>query len=219
MRINGLDTDWGHEDLRQLAGSAAEAICLPKVETPEQVREAAAVLDAAGSSQALWIMVETPRGVLAAEALCGASPRLAVVVMGTSDLAKELRVPHTSDRSGLLVALSQCVLAARAHGLDIIDGVHLDLKDTEGLEASCVQGRALGFDGKSLIHPAQVSAANRAFSPHPEELLRARAIQHAWEDAMAAGQGVVLVDGKLVEHLHVLEAQRLLALEKAIQAH
>lgn len=218
VRINALDSPWGPEDLRQVADSAAHAVCLPKVESAAQVRRAAAVLDAAGSQQALWIMAETPRGILDIDAIAGAHPRLAVIVMGTSDLAKELRVPHVPGRTGLLASLGWCVLAARAHGLDIVDGVHLDLEDAAGLQASCEQGQQLGFDGKTLIHPKQIEAANRAFSPDEQALRRAEVIQQAWCDAEAAGQGVVLVDGKLVEHLHVQEAQRLLALQAAIKA-
>jgi len=217
VRINGLDSEWGQADLEQLAGSPARALCLPKVETPEQIRQAAEALDAAGTDQQLWIMLETPRGVLAAEALCAASPRVAVVVLGTSDLAKELRVPHSPDRIGLLASLGHCVLAARAHGLDIIDGVHLDLQDSAGLEASCRQGRELGFDGKSLIHPGQIAAANAAFSPAADELEHALAIETAWQQARARGEAVVVVAGRLVENLHVAEARRLLALAAAIR--
>ena len=217
VRINSLDSEWGQADLEQLAGSPARALCLPKVETPEQIRQAAEALDAAGTDQQLWIMLETPRGVLAAEALCAASPRVAVVVLGTSDLAKELRVPHSPDRIGLLASLGHCVLAARAHGLDIIDGVHLDLQDSAGLEASCRQGRELGFDGKSLIHPGQIAAANAAFSPAADELEHALAIETAWQQARARGEAVVVVAGRLVENLHVAEARRLLALAAAIR--
>ena len=218
VRINALDSELGREDMRQLACSQADAICLPKVESPRQVIEAAAMLEAAGSAQALWIMAETPRGILDIDAIAGASARLEVVVMGTSDLAKELRVPHVPGRAGLLPSLGQCLLAARAHGLDIVDGVHLDLNDEAGLLASCEQGRELGFDGKTLIHPKQLEAANRVFSPSAEVLARAEAIQQAWRQAEAAGEGVVLVDGKLVELLHVQEAQRLLALQSLIAA-
>lgn len=217
VRINGLDSEWGQADLEQLAGSPARALCLPKVETPEQIRQAAEALDAAGTDQQLWIMLETPRGVLAAETLCAASPRVAVVVLGTSDLAKELRLPPSPDRIGLLASLGHCVLAARAHGLDIIDGVHLDLQDSDGLEASCRQGRELGFDGKSLIHPGQIAAANAAFSPAADELERALAIETAWQQARARGEAVVVVAGRLVENLHVAEARRLLALAEAIR--
>ena len=217
VRINSLDSEWGQADLEQLAGSPARALCLPKVETPEQIRQAAEALDAAGTDQQLWIMLETPRGVLAAEALCAASPRVAVVVLGTSDLAKELRLPPSPDRIGLLASLGHCVLAARAHGLDIIDGVHLDLQDSDGLEASCRQGRELGFDGKSLIHPGQIAAANAAFSPAADELERALAIETAWQQARARGEAVVVVAGRLVENLHVAEARRLLALAEAIR--
>src|SRR5699024_6040875 len=139
VRINPLDGDWGREDLTRLAGSPARALCLPKVETPEQVQQAARALAAVGTGQQLWVMGVTRRRVPAAEALCAASARVAVVVLGTSDLAKDLRAPHTPDRIGLLTALSHSVLAARAQGLDVIDGVHLDLADDAGLVASCRQ--------------------------------------------------------------------------------
>lgn len=218
VRINALDSEWGEEDLAAVAASPAHAVCLPKVESAEQVRQVSATLKAAGSRQSIWIMAETPRGVLSIDAIAGADSRLQVIVMGTSDLAKELRVPHTPARLGLLSSLGQCVLAARAHGLDILDGVHLDLEDEAGFQLSCGQGVELGFDGKTLIHPKQIGAANRAFAPSVGALERARKIQAAWSEAEAAGQGVVLVDGKLVESLHVQEAQRLLALQAAIEA-
>lgn len=218
VRVNGLDTEWAIDDLRALARSPLHGICLPKVESPETVREAVAILNAAGApdSVAIWAMAETPRGVLNINAIASAHPRLTALVMGTSDLAKDLRVPHTPDRLGFITSLGLCVLAARAHGLDILDGVHLDLEDTAGLERACEQGRALGFDGKTLIHPKQLEVANRCFSPSAEETDRAEKIIAAWQVAEAQGSGVVLLDGKLVESLHVDEARRVLAIAKAI---
>jgi citrate lyase subunit beta/citryl-CoA lyase len=218
VRVNGLDTDWGRDDLRALAQAPLHGICLPKVESPETVREAVAILDAAGAGDdvLIWAMAETPRGILHINAIAAAHPRLTALVMGTSDLAKELRVPHTPERLGFITSLGLCVLAARAHGLDILDGVHLDLDDEAGLEQACEQGRALGFDGKTLIHPKQLAAANRHFGPAAETVAQAEKIIAAWRTAEAAGSGVVLLDGKLVEALHVEEARRHLAIAEAI---
>ena len=168
---------------------------------------------------AIWAMIETPRGVLDVQAIAGAHPRLTLLMMGTSDLAKELRVPHTPARLGFLTAIGLCVLAARAYGLDVLDGVYLDLQDEAGFRASCEQGRELGFDGKTLIHPSQVETANAVFGPAAAEVARAERIIAAWREAEARGEGVVVVDGKLVENLHVAEAQRLLAIAAAIAGH
>lgn len=216
VRVNALDSPWGAEDLAAFAGLPVDAILLPKVETPGQLRQASQSMEQLGydSGTALWAMIETPTGVTHVEALCSASERLKVLVMGTSDLARELRVPHTPCRTGFLYALSRCVLAARCHGLDIIDGVHLDLHDDAGLEAVCTQGLQLGFDGKSLIHPAQVAAANRCFSPSAGQEAFARKVIAAWESA--SDKGVIVVDGKLIEHLHVEEARRTVMIAEAV---
>ena len=161
-------------------------------------------------------MMETPRGILHAEEIAGASARLSALVMGTSDLAKDLYAAHTAMRLPLLTSLSLCMLAARAYGLAILDGVHLDLSDDEGFAASCRQGAELGFDGKTLIHPKTIAAANEAFAPSDEKVAWSRRIIAAHEEATAAGKGVVLVDGKLIENLHVAEARRLVRLAEAI---
>lgn len=217
IRINALATEWGEQDLRAVAGSRAAAVCLPKVETAEQVRDVAQKLDAYGAADmAIWAMLETPRGILQVNAVAGSHPRLAVLVMGTSDLAKELRVPHTPDRLGFLASLSACVLAARAHGLDVLDGVHLDINDEVGLRAVCEQGRALGFDGKTLIHPGQIEAANVAFGSDQATIDRSRRILEVWAQAEREGLGVALLDGKLVENLHAAEARRVLAIADVI---
>lgn len=218
IRVNGLDTPWGAEDLRAVAGSGAHGVLLPKVSAPDQVHEAVARLDDNGgpADLALWIMAETSMGILQSQAIAAAHPRLAVMVMGTSDLAKDLRVPARVDRQGLITALSMGVLAARAHNLEILDGVHLDLADEEGLELACWQGRDLGFDGKTLIHPRQLAVANRVFAPDAQTASQARRIIEAWTEAQRAGRGVVVVDGRLVENLHVEEARRVLALASAI---
>jgi citrate lyase subunit beta/citryl-CoA lyase len=163
-------------------------------------------------------MIETPRGVLAAAEIAAASPRLACLVAGTSDLVKDLRARHTPSRLEVLASLSLVVLAARAHRLAALDGVHLDLADEAGFEAACRQGRDLGFDGKTLVHPRTIEAANRVFAPGEDELALARRIIDAHAAASAAGRGVAVVDGRLVEALHVEEARRLVALGEAVLA-
>jgi citrate lyase subunit beta/citryl-CoA lyase len=218
IRVNALDTPWGRDDLAAIAGSGADAVLLPKVESAAAVHDALGVLDAAGAPArlALWCMLETPRGVLRAEAIAAANPRVAALVMGTSDLTKDLRARHTPDRLPLLTSLGLCVLAARAHGLAALDGVHLDLDDEAGFLAACRQAAAMGYDGKTLIHPKTITAANETFAPSSDEVERARRIVEAHADALARGQGVVVVDGRLVENLHVEDARRVLALAAAI---
>ncbi len=220
LRVNALTTAWGHADLAAAARMGVDAVLLPKVESADAVRQALSVLAAHGAPDglALWCMMETPRGMLHAEEIAGASPRVAGFVMGTSDLAKDLHAHHTRDRLPMITALGLCLLAARAYGLAILDGVHLDLADDEGFAQSCRQGRELGFDGKTLIHPKTIAAANAAFAPSPEELAWSRRIIAAHEEAAAAGKGVVLVEGKLIENLHVAEARRQVALADAIAA-
>ena len=163
-------------------------------------------------------MMETPRGILQAEEIAGASKRLSCLVMGTSDLVKDLNAAHTPERLPVLTSLSLCVLAARAHGLAIVDGVHLDLNDDEGFAGHCRQGRQLGFDGKTLIHPKTIAMANEIFGPSAEEVEQARRIIEAHGEATRAGKGVVVLDGKLVENLHVEAAERTVAQAEAIAA-
>jgi citrate lyase subunit beta/citryl-CoA lyase len=220
VRINGSGTPWEAEDLRAVAASGADAVLLPKVEDGGYLRgvEAALAVYRAPPGLAIWAMIETPRGVLAAAEIAGASPRLACLVAGTSDLVKDLGARPTPGRQEVLTSLSLIVLAARAHDLACLDGVHLDLADDAGLEAACRQGRDLGFDGKTLIHPKTIPAANQAFGPSPAELEQARRVVEAHAEAARAGQGVVVVDGRLVEGLHVAAARRLLALAEAIAA-
>ncbi len=218
VRVNGPATPWQREDLAAAARSGADAVLLPKVEAAEEVREAERALEAAGAppTQALWCMIETPRGVLEAGEIARASPRLACLVAGTSDLVKDLGARHTPGRAEVLASLGIILLAARASRLAALDGVHLDLADGPGLAAACRQGRDLGFDGKTLIHPGQIEAAHQAFSPAPGELAEARRIVEAHAAAVARRQGVTLLDGKLVEALHVDAAHRLLALAEVI---
>jgi citrate lyase subunit beta/citryl-CoA lyase len=220
IRVNGLNTPWGYDDLIAAAGTGADAVLLPKTETAETVRQAENVLAASGvpESLAIWCMMETPRGVLNAQEIAGAGPRVTCLVMGTSDLTKAIHARHTPLREPMLTSLSLCVLAARAFDLAIIDGVHLDLNDDAGFEQSCRQGVELGFDGKTLIHPKTVATANRIFAPAAEEVAWATRIIAAHAEAAAQGKGVVVVDGKLIENLHVAEALRTVALAEAIAA-
>ncbi|MCM8733137.1 CoA ester lyase [Azospirillum sp. A1-3] len=218
VRVNGLNTPWGYDDLRMAAASGADAVLLPKVESADAVRQAEAVLRAAGApaGQTIWCMMETPLGILNAKEIAGSSPTVGALVLGTSDLAKDLHAAHTAQRLPMITSLGLCLLAARAYGLAVLDGVHLDLNDDEGFAASCRQGRELGFDGKTLIHPKTIAACNAAFAPDDEEIAQAHRIIVAHAEAAAAGKGVVLVDGKLVENLHVENARRLVTLAEAI---
>ncbi len=218
VRVNGLDTPWGHADVSAMAGSGADAILVPKVESADAVRRVEATMNGAGAppETAIWCMIETPLGVLHAEAIAAAVPRLGGFVMGTSDLAKDLHCLHTPARLPFLTSLSLCILAARAFGLAILDGVHLDLDDEEGFAAACRQGLELGFDGKTLIHPKTIETANEIFAPSDDALAWSRKIIKEYEAAKEDGRGVVVVDGRLVEHLHVAEARRVVALAAAI---
>ncbi len=220
IRINHPGTRLGAADLKAAAVSGCDAVLLPKVETAQEVRDAALRLAAAGAppSTGIWCMIETPLGVLHIQDIAFSSPHLQCLVMGTSDLAKDLRARHTPDRLPVLTSLSLCVLAARAAGLPILDGVHLDLEDEPGFLASCKQGAELGFDGKTLIHPRTIAGANAAFGPTEEEIALARRIIEAHAAALKKGQGVAVVDGTLVEQLHVESARRTLALAAAIAA-
>jgi citrate lyase subunit beta/citryl-CoA lyase len=219
VRVNGMDTAWGEGDLVAMARVGADAILLPKVESAAMVQEAVDTLDGAGAPGHLpiWCMMETPRGILHAEEIAD-HPHVEGLVMGTSDLTKDLQALHTPLRLPMLPSLAICLLAARAARIAIVDGVYLDLNDADGLAASCRQGRELGFDGKTLIHPKQLDAANAAFAPSDEAVAWAHRIIAAFEEAQGQGMGVVLVDGMLIENLHVAEAKRLVALAEAIAA-
>ncbi|WP_299621001.1 CoA ester lyase [Pelagibius sp.] len=218
VRINALDGPWGADDVAAVAGCGADALLLPKVETAEMVRDLESRMAAAGAPQSMGIMcmMETPLGMLNAQQVAAASPRLTCLVMGTSDLVKDLQAAHTPERLPVLTSLGLCILAARAYGLAIVDGVHLDLSDDAGFAAQCVQGKDLGFDGKTLIHPKTIAKANEVFAPSEEEVAWSHKIIAAHAAAAAEGKGVVVVDGKLVENLHVENAERLVALARAI---
>ena len=218
VRVNGLDSSWGEDDLRAMAHVGADAILLPKVETRQMIEDAIAVLDDAGgpTNLTLWCMMETPLGMLNAKDIAFAHERVGCLVLGTSDLAKDLHALHTPDRMPFMASLELCILAARAAGIAVLDGVHLDLNDDDGFRASCEQGRALGMDGKTLIHPKTIAAANDVFAPGADEIAWSRRIIDAHAEAEAEGQGGLLVDGKLVENLHVDAAKRLVALADVI---
>jgi citrate lyase subunit beta/citryl-CoA lyase len=220
IRTNGLDTPWGKDDVIAASKAGPDAILLPKVEHAEQVKELEALMQSSGApaKTSIMCMMETPLGILNAKEIAGASSRLSCLVMGTSDLTKDLHALHTANRMPMLTSLALCLLAARAYRVSILDGVYLDLSDAEGFRASCVQGLELGFDGKTLIHPSQVEPCNEVFSPSQAEIEHARKVIVAHEAAEKEGKGVVLLDGKLIENLHVENANRLVRQAEAIDA-
>jgi len=219
VRINSLDGPWGRDDVKAMATSGADALLLPKVESAAMIHELEQLMDAAGAPASMGIqcMMETPLGMLNAKEVAGASKRITCLVMGTSDLVKDLQAAHTPGRLPVLTSLGLCILAARAYGIAITDGVHLDLSDDEGFAAQCRQGKELGFDGKTLIHPKTIAKANEVFAPSEEEIDWSHRIIAAHAEATAGGKGVVLVDGKLIENLHVENARRLVRLAEAIK--
>ena len=211
VRVNGLDSEWGAEDVAAMRGVGADAILLPKVGSVDDLDAVSALIPDID----LWAMIETPAGILHAEQIA-AYPRLKGFVMGTNDLAKDLNCRFRPDRLPLLTSLQFSLLAARANGVVCVDGVYNAFKDDEGLRVECEQGRDMGFDGKTLIHPAQVAIANAAFAPTEAEVDLARRQIEAFEAAEAAGQGVAVVDGKIVENLHIVTARATLAKAQAI---
>jgi citrate lyase subunit beta/citryl-CoA lyase len=217
-RINGLGTDWHNDDLAAVAGSAADGVLVPKVETGEEVRALTAALDELGApdSLRLWVMIETPRAILRAEEIASGSDRLAAMVVGTNDLVNDLHGLDLPGRAPVLTALSLAVLGARAAGKVVLDGVFNDITDEAGFRAEARQGREMGFDGKTLIHPSQIGPANDVFGPSDGELADARKIVSAYEQAQAVGNSVITVDGRMIESLHVRDAQRILALGELI---
>ncbi|MGZ4764607.1 MAG: HpcH/HpaI aldolase/citrate lyase family protein [Ilumatobacteraceae bacterium] len=219
IRCNGLDTPWGADDLAAIAASTAAAVVVPKVGSVAYLDEVAARLDAAEApgSMTVWAMVETPTAIFDARAIA-AHPRVSVLVMGTNDLARELRLPLAAGRRALLPHLATAVLAAREAGKAILDGVFNDVRDLDGFAEECTQGVEFGFDGKTLIHPTQVEIANRAWAPSDADVDQARRVIAAFDEATAEGRGVVTVDGRMIENLHVVNAQRTLAIAEAIAA-
>jgi citrate lyase subunit beta/citryl-CoA lyase len=218
IRVNGLDTAWHADDVRAAAAAGPAAIVVPKVNSADDVRTIDAELVAAGAPDhtRIWAMIETPIAMFNALQIATASPRLGVLVMGTNDLAKELHAAHVPGRQPLLTGLGLSLLAARAAGKVILDGVYNDITDAAGFEAEAVQGRQMGFDGKTLIHPSQVEPCNIAFAPTAAEIAESEAIIAAFDEATAAGRGVVTVNGRMIENLHVDNARRVLAAAAAI---
>ncbi|MEE2855130.1 MAG: CoA ester lyase [Actinomycetota bacterium] len=218
VRINALDTDWHDDDLAAVAASTADGVLVPKVETGQQVQALADALDALGARKSLqlWVMIETPRAFLRAEEVASASDRLAGLVVGTNDLVNELHGLHVPGRAPAVPALGLAILGARAAGKVILDGVFNDITDEAAFRAEARQGRAMGFDGKTLIHPSQIGPANELFGPSAAEVDDARKIVSAYEQAQAAGTSVITVDGRMIESLHVRDAQRILTLADLI---
>ena len=213
VRINGLDTEWGRADAEATRDMETDAILLPKVDGPEKIDALAAIT----GDLPIWAMMETPRGMLNAPAIA-AHPKVAGLVMGTNDLTSEMHARFRADRGPLRTALDLCLLAAKAEGRTIVDGVYNSYRDTDGLATECAQGRDMGFDGKTLIHPAQVEVANRIFAPTAGEIDLARRQIAAFEEARKQGQGLAVVDGRIVENLHVATARDTLAKAEAIKA-
>ncbi len=220
IRANGIGTQWHDEDVRAIATSGADAIVIPKVNTAEDVQHVVAALEHAGAPDDLdvWAMIETPTAIWNAREIATAHDRLTAFVLGTNDLVKELQAEFVPGREPLLASLSMAVLGARAAGVVVLDGVFNDLDDAEGFEAECVQGRELGMDGKTLIHPKQLDPCNRVFAPDEDAVANAREVIEAFEQATAEGKGVVTVNGKLIENLHVEQARRTVAQADAIAA-
>ncbi|MBM7508597.1 citrate lyase subunit beta/citryl-CoA lyase [Nocardioides salarius] len=218
IRVNSIGTEWHDDDIVAAAQAGPDGVVVPKVNSADEVRALVASLEKAGAPDRtrLWAMVETPEAIFDVREIAAASERLAVLVMGTNDLVKELYAEHVPGRAPLLTSLSLSLLAARAAGVQILDGVYNDVKDAEGFLAECAQGRQMGFDGKTLIHPGQVAPANEQFAPSAEAVEDARGLIRAWEDGQ--GTGVVTYKNKMVENLHVESAQRTLAIHDAVQA-
>lgn len=210
VRVNGLDTEWGQDDLAGFASTDIDGLLIPKVNSAADLDEVAGAV----SDVPLWAMMETCRGVLNAAEIA-AHPRLAGFVMGTNDLAKEL---GSRGRPAMLMALQTCLLAARAEGIVCVDGVYNAFRDEDGLQTECAEGRDMGFDGKTLIHPAQVAITNQVFAPSADEVELARRQINAFHQAKAAGKGVAVVDGRIVENLHIVTAEAVLAKAEAIAA-
>jgi len=217
IRCNGLATPWGADDLAAAGAAAPSAVVIPKVDSTAYLDEVAAGLDAAGAAgTSIWAMVETPTAIFDIRAIA-AHERVSVLVLGTNDLAKEIRAPLIAGRSNLLNYLATAVLGAREAGKVVLDGVYNDVRDADGFAAECRQGVEMGFDGKTLVHPSQVGPANDAWSPTDDEVELSRRVIAAYREAEAEGRGVVTVDGKMIEHLHVANAQRTLAIADSLR--
>ena len=223
IRVNRPETKWGADDIAAVAKSRAHAVLLPKVRSVQDVQEFASALVAAGAPDglALWLMVETPAAVRDINAIAAAHPRLGALILGLEDLAKDMRLARArvaGDRRALHYTFSRCILAARASGLAVLDGVYPKFQDLTGFDAECAEGRAFGFDGKTLIHPCQIDGANRAFGPSADDVVQARRILSAFELARNEGQGLAVLDGEMIEALHVEAARRIIAVADTVAA-
>lgn len=217
IRCNALATPWGHADVAAAAKARVSAVVIPKINSVAEVNEVSAALDAAGAPKEMmiWAMIETPTAIFDCREIA-AHPRVAVLVMGTNDLAKELRAAQVPGRAPLYPSLHTALLAAREAGKTILDGVYNDIKNADGFRSECMQGAEMGFDGKTLIHPDQVDVANDVWSPSEAEVEHARKVIAAFDEALGAGKGVVQLDGRMIENLHVANAQRAIAIADAI---
>ena len=218
IRVNGLDTPWGRDDMSAASNAAPDAILVPKVDSTADVIRAEQHMQQSPPECALWLMIETPRSIFNALDIAGSGGRLRCLVMGTNDLAKEMRAQQTPGREALIAALNMTVMAARAGKLSVIDGVYNDIANAEGFTAMCEQGKAMGFDGKTLVHPSQVDPCNRVFSPGEDEVRQARAILEAFRLPENQGKGTIALNGRMVELLHAEIAAQTVALSEAISA-
>ncbi len=219
VRANSIDSPWGEADLKHLAAAGVATICLPKIDSAERLLRSVGLLRESGAVVGfkVWAMIETPQGVANVEEICAACDELEALLMGTTDLAHQLRIPHRADRLGLLYALSKSVNAARMHDRVILDSVFLNIQDSEAFRLDCEHGHALGFDGKTLIHPSQIEITNEIYGLSEAQLEHSLRVIAAWEEAEAAGKGVAVLDGKLVETMHVDAARRILALTQSLK--
>ncbi|MEX0297458.1 MAG: CoA ester lyase [Kordiimonas sp.] len=217
VRVNGLDTEWWQDDVRSVAAAKPSAILIPKVDSAETVHTVSELIEETGAKDtAVWAMLETPMAYLRAEEIAASSERLSCFVVGTNDLVKDLRAQHTKTREPVITALGLAVLTARAYGLTILDGVYNDFRNSDGFWDECLQARDMGFDGKTLIHPTQIDGANEAFGPGDDDVVYAEKLIAAFHEAKSEGKGVAVLDGKMIEDLHVEEARRTLAIAAAI---
>lgn len=220
IRVNALESKWGEADIRAVATSGADAILIPKIYHSDDVADVIKLLNRAGAPEELpiWLMMETPAAILRADAIAAAHENIECLVVGSNDLIKDMQAQISADRIAILSALSMTVLAARTHGLSALDAVYNNISDVEGFAAECSQGRVFGFDGKSLIHPGQIEAANAVYAPSEADLDLARRQIAVFEAAIAEGKAVAVLDGQMIEELHVVEACRLLEMAEAISA-
>ena len=220
VRINGFETEWALDDLKVIMDAGPEAILLPKVNSGKDVQRLEAILDdhPKCKNTAIWAMMESPLSILNAQDIASASKRMKGMVLGSNDLIKDLYAKHTQSREALLTSMGMCLLAARAYGLVCVDGVHNAFRDQDGLRISCMQGRNLGFDGKSLIHPDQLDVANDIYRPSKGEIDLAKRQMAAFQEAEASGKGIAVLDGQIVENLHIVSARALMAKAEAIAA-